>query len=58
MCEIGKMSSTEEKEIIRGEVIWSSNNEDGGGAGNRVGNSGGSGRGKVAEEMSDSSKFR
>lgn len=52
------MSSTEEEEIIRGEVIWGSNNEYGGGAGDRVSDSGGSGRRKVAEEMGDPSKFR
>lgn len=51
------MGPTKEEEIIGGEVIWDSNNEDGGGAGNRVGNRGGSGRGKVAEEMGDPSEF-
>lgn len=55
MREVSNMGPTKEEEIIRGEVIWDSNNKDGGGASNWVRNSGG--RGKVAEKMGDPSKF-
>lgn len=55
MREVSNMGPTKKEEIIRGEVIWDSNNENGGGAGNWVSDSGG--RGKVAEQMGDPSKF-